>query len=267
MILTLAANAVDDILAAHESKKRRSKKQGLLDLPAVAIGDLHLRGLNIFASSLAGFSMEEFDQLRDRADKAACPCLVLVDDSPLKFGTKKRTADVIERVSRLSTAANRLGCNSVAICCEADDDDQSFEDVASCVRDAMSAVERLELNLLLMPHEGLTWQPDRMTELIKRIGGFRIGSLPSFGHAAATDDMIDTLRKLAPYAGAMHATVDEFTKAGKHKSYDLSACIDAIRAVGFANTLAIEYVGKGDASKDIEHARNALQAAIDHDDS
>jgi sugar phosphate isomerase/epimerase len=108
----------------------------------------------------------------------------------------------------------------------------------------------------------LTAEPDRLTELIKRIGGFRIGSLPSFGHAAQTKDPIHTLRQLAPYAGAIHATVSEFTKAGKHKAYDLNEYVRAIRSVGFVNTLAIDYVGGGDAAEAIDLARTALEEAL-----
>ena len=130
-------------------------------------------------------------------------------------------------------------------------------------------VERLELNVLLAPHEGLTASTERLTALIKRIGGFRIGSLPSFGAAAAAGqgDPIDGLRKLAPYAGAIHATIEGFTKKGTHKSWDLKACVTAIRSVGFLNTLAIDYTGEGDPIPNIEKARDLLQTAIDAEDN
>ena len=68
---------------------------------------------------------------------------------------------------------------------------------------------------------------------------------------------------LAPYAGAIHASILGFSKSGKHQKYDLGECVHAIRAVGFTNTLAIEFVGKEDPFKAIERARDALQAAID----
>jgi hypothetical protein len=131
----------------------------------------------------------------------------------------------------------------------------------------MPAVERMELNLLIAPNAGLTEDPDRLTELLKRIGGFRIGSLPDFGHAADTGDLVDALRKLAPYAGAVHATVQGFDADGAHCRYDLAQGVAAIRGVGFVNTLAIDYVGGGDAVDDIERAREILQRAIESDES
>jgi len=266
MLLTLTTNSMKNTWG----RSSKAVKKGLLELPMLAIDQLALRGLNVYASSLAGWSVEELDMLRDRADKAACPCLVLFEDSPLDFSTSSRKAadQARDRVRRLSAAANRLGCNSLAVMIKAPDEDEAFEAAATRIRDAIAAVERMELNFLIAPHDGLTNDPDRLTGLIKRIGGFRIGSLPSFAHAASLGDHIGVLRKLAPYAGAIHASINGFTKAGKHQGYDLGECVKAIRAVGFTNTLAIEYLGKKkDPMSDIEQARDILQAAIDAEDS
>jgi sugar phosphate isomerase/epimerase len=216
---------------------------------------------------LAGWSLENLDELRDRGDKAGCPCLVLIEDTPLPFASADhREADrSAERVQRLAVAANRLGCNALAVRCDAPDTDEAFEQTAFQIKDVMPAVERLELNLLIAPHVGLTRHTDRLTDLLKRIGGFRIGSLPDFGHAAETGDLVETLRKLAPYAGAVHATVHGFDKKGLHEKFDLAEGVAAIRSVGFLNTLAIDYVGTGDAVANIELARAALQKAIEAD--
>ena len=91
--------------------------------------------------------------------------------------------------------------------------------------------------------------------------------MPDFGHAADSGDLVDSLRKLAPYAGAVHATVQGFDKKGVHRSYDLAQCVAAIRSVGFLNTLAIDYVGDGDAVENVERARVILQRAIESDDA
>jgi hypothetical protein len=256
------------------SLRHRLNKNGrggltMLDLPSFTIKTLRLHGLNLSASTLAGWSLEDLDKLRDRADKAACPCLVLVEDSPLPFGDvdPSKREQAIERVRRLSVAANRLGCSAIAVKCGAIANDESFELVAEEIRDLMPYVEKLELNILLSPCTGLTETSDQLTSLIKRIGGFRIGSLPSFGAAAEAGggDPTEGLRKLAPYAGAIHATVEGFSKKGEHKGYDLSRCVAAIRSVGFLNTLAIDYTGAGDPIPSIEQARDVMQQAIDNE--
>lgn len=250
----------------------RSRIQGkgedhldLLDVPRFAIRELQLRGLNLPASMLTGWGLEELDALRDRADKAGCPCLVLFDDQSLPFASGKAAEreQARDRARRLAVAANRLGCNAVAFHCDAPDRDESLERIADEIRGVMPGIERLELNVLLAPGRGLTASPERLTDLIKRVGGFRIGSLPTFGDAAVTGDAPEALKKLAPYAGAIHATIEGFTKAGVHSGCKLEACVMAIRSVGFVNTLAIDYRGAGDAVAAIDLARTQLQAAID----
>lgn len=259
MLLTLAARSLHKLVSADGELT-------MLDLPDFTIRRLQLRGMNVSSSMLAGWSLEDLDRLRDRGDKAGCPCLVLVEDTPLPFAGGGDECDAAaDRVRRLAVAANRLGCNALAVRCEAPDSDDAFEMTAAEIKAVMPSVERLELNLLVAPNEGLTAKPDRLTELLKRIGGFRIGSLPDFGHAAAGGDLVECLRKLAPYAGGVHATVEGFTKQGVHKSFDLAAGVAAIRSVGFLNTLAIDYVGNGDAVANIEQARDILQEAIDKD--
>jgi sugar phosphate isomerase/epimerase len=262
MLLTLAAGSLRSLISADGGGS-----MSLLDVPEFSIGKLQLRGVNVPSSMLAGWSLEDLDRLRDRGDKAGCPCLVLVEDTPLAFaGTREKTNAAGDRVQRLAVAANRLGCNALAVRCEAPDTEQAFDRTAERLKAVMPAVERMELNLLVAPHAGLTAEPDRLTDLLKRIGGFRIGSLPDFGHAADSGNLVDALRKLAPYAGAVHATVQGFDKKGAHRRYDLAQGVNAIRSVGFLNTLAIDYVGNGDAVDDIEKAREILQRAIDSDE-
>jgi len=129
----------------------------------------------------------------------------------------------------------------------------------------MPSIERQELNALLSPCPGLMHSTQRLTDVIKRVGGFRIGSLPTFGDAAnqGGGNPVEPLRKLAPYAGSIHATIVGFNRKGAHAPFDLTECVTAIRNVGFLNTLAIEFVGESsDVVKTIEKARDVLQAAI-----
>jgi len=235
------------------------------DVPAFAIKELQLHGLNVPASLLAGWSMSDLDRLRDRADKASCPCLVLIEDHPLPFGSKdeRQRVEAKDRVKRLGTAAHRLGCNAIAVQCGSADSPEAFALAAEDLRSAMSSLDRFQLNLLLAPHEGLTHHPDRLADLIKKIGGFRIGALADFGHAHATHDLVGALRKLAPYSGSIHATVRGFTKTGAHKEFDLAAAVNTVQEVGFVNTLAIDYTGNGDPVATIVKARAILQQALE----
>jgi sugar phosphate isomerase/epimerase len=258
IVLTLSVGALAPLLA-----NRDPRCPTRFDVPRFATSELQLRGLNLPTGLLSGRAATDLDKLRDLADKAGCPCLVLVEDPPLAFSSQApgmRTT-LEERFRRLAAAANRLGCRDIAVRCQAAATDEEFERTAAGIKSALQSIDRFDLNVLIVPHEGLTHDPTRLTDLIKKVGGFRIGSLPSFGHAHATGDVEKTLRKLAPYAEAIDATVVGF-KGGKHHPFDLASCVESVRAVGYVNTLALDYAGRGDVVADLVEARGILDRAV-----
>jgi hypothetical protein len=232
----------------------------LVDIPEFAMREFDLRGLNVPASMFAGCPIETFDQLRDNADKAGCPVLILVEEQPLLFAfeTDEQRDATLQRINRLAIAANRLGCNALSVSCEAPaDDEDAFELTIDGIKDAIGKIDQFDLNLLIAPTKGLTDDPDKLTDLIKRVGGFRIGSFPSFGHAETSSDPKETLRKLAPYAGGIEATI-----TGRKKSIALDEAIDSILSVGYLNTLAINFQGSKKPVEGIRTARRALAEAL-----
>ena len=260
LLLTLTTASLQAMLDPKADPPRT-----LMDVPDYAINSLELRGLNINTKQLSGWGMDDLDALRDRADKAACPCLILFEEEPLSFGDDDASVQQAahERVSRLAVAANRLGCNALAVRCSGEPDEDRLELCAEHLKDIVSSIEHLDLNLLLAPHDGLTDDPDRLTDLIKQIGGFRIGAMPTYGRSSDQTAELEQLRKLAPYAGAIQIHVEAFNRNSNHKGLSLESAIETIRKVGYVNTVTIDYVGDGEPARDIALARVELQTAID----
>jgi len=140
---------------------------------------------------------------------------------------------------------------------------ENFDAYAANIKRALAALDRFDTHLLIRPGAGAGGDPQRIADLIKKIGGFRIGSMPTFAHAAGTKDPDDTLRRLSPYAQAMEASVKSFAKSGKHEAWDLGAYLECIRNVGYQNTLCIDYAAKTDPIGNIERARDLFAAVID----
>ena len=238
----------------------------MFDLPSFAITELGLRGLSINASQLVGMGRSDLERIRDRADKASCPVLMLNEDKPLSFSDSSNAArdQVLDRIRRLGMAASALGASSLGVACEGADSDENFDQAAVSIRSAMQAIDRYEVNLLLRPCDGLTSVPDRLTELIKKVGGFRIGSLPDFRGAFDSGDFVPTLRRLAPYAGAVFATIGNKKKSDP-TPYSLEDGIEAVLAVGYQNTICLHYEGTGDPTGAIVAARDELLSVIEDD--
>lgn len=273
---------------ANSAVVKRLSPGGLLDAPRAVREQFGLHGLNIAAALLKGADRSALGRFRDAADRAGCACLVLVEPPmPLASARRASADNALARALNLVEAAALLGCNSLAMGVTGDEGEATFERAVDQLREVAEAAEKRELNILIGPAEGLTADPDRVTELIKRVGGFRIGTYPDFETASHTPDPAAYLRRLAPYAWAVSAStlgfVDLAAEAGleeegsedegldalagllgapEHVPYDLDALVAAIASVGYDGTLAVDY--RGDAGTlGIRQSCEALEAALE----
>jgi sugar phosphate isomerase/epimerase len=269
MLLTLTAISLRSMLSRGKSGKA---KLDLLDLPQYTREELGLHGLNVSTELLAGVSRDRLERLRERADKAGCACLLLIESESHAFGDPGDAvgAAAIERLQKVIQAGHILGCNAVAVRAAGPDDPAVFQRCADRLRKGVERAERLELNVLIAPQPGLTATPERVTELIKKVGGFRVGTFPDFQAAAAAADPVAYLRRLTPYAAVVSASTVKFVaeKGGpegavRHEPYELEPLVSAILSVGYDGTLAVEYRGTGDAKMGVMRSRQALERLLE----
>lgn len=208
MILTLSARCLRSMLAPVGKGKKPSLD--MLDLPRHTREVLGLSGLTLSTDLLAGADRARLEAIRERADRAGAACLLLIEYDPQNFGSNKE-ADVLAattRARKVVEAAQILGCSAAAIKVMAPNDDAVLARVALALKPVVDRAEKLDINLLISPHDGLTGTSERVTELLKKVGGFRIGTYPDFQTAAGTAKPVDYLHRLTPYAtGVCAATV------------------------------------------------------------
>ena len=235
----------------------------ILGVPRYAQETLGLNGLQVQTSLLHGWELERFDTLRDAADKAACPCLVLVEDVPNGLGGEDddQAEESIRRLSRVLQVANRLGCSSVVVPVEAVDDEDTFEILVERLRAVVQQAERMEINLLIEPRPGLTGAPERLTELIRGVGGFRIGSCPRFDTALSSDEPVAYLKSITPYASVVRTGVD-LPGSGAASADAFASCLEGIQLVGFDGTLAVECSAGEHAPERLKELRGLLESLL-----
>lgn len=272
MLLTLTATCLRSMLLPGEGT--RKPKLALEDLPMYVFDVLGLSGLNLSTDLLVGADRAKLEGIRERADKAACAVLLLIESEAQAFGgTAEAPAKAaVARLTRVVEAARYLGCNAVAVKIIAEDSEAAMLRVATRIRPAVDRAEKLDLNVLITPHTGLTSTPERVTELIKRVGGFRIGTFPDFEVASKSPDPIAYIRRLCPYASAVSASTMKFKESKKgesaapdHEPYNLTALVEAVASVGYDGALAIDYRGGGDIPAGIRTSRDALLKCLSDD--
>ena len=270
MLLALAARSLRPMLAGKDASLP------LTDLPRFAHEQLGLHGLMLSADLLAGRTRDDLSRLRDAADRARCSCLVLLEEDPQKLAAADATA-AAERIRRVMAAASLLGCNAASVAIDAPDTPEALETVAERFKVLMAEAEQRELNLLIMPSSnkkpGLTSSPDRLTELLKKIGGFRVGTMPDFAHAAEAEDPPAYLRKVTPYASAVlgstlgfkviEGEADDERAIVEHQGYDLAAAVEAIAAVGYDGAVGLDYHGEGDLRMGLRRSREGFSLAME----
>lgn len=275
MLLTLNANCVRGLLQPSVKGRRPSLSIG--DLPAFTRETLGLSGLALTTDLLVGYDRQALEAFRERADKAGCSCLLLIESDPQPLAELDSGEASVARMRRVVQAANLLGCNSAAVRIKAADNDGALEIVAKRLRQISEPAEKIEVTLLIAPSSGLTCQPERLTDLIKKVGGFRIGTFPDLQTAGASKEPAVYLRRLCPYAAVVSASTVKFVEcdtpappgpegrpgALQHEPYALPPLIKAVASVGYEGTLAIDYRGEGDVTLGISRSRDALQAALD----
>lgn len=258
MLLLLSLSAYRKQVASSRTKVT------LLDLPEHVRTTHGLQGLVVPTDLLAGADANALERFRTAADKAACPCLVLEEISGLRLASRDDSVahGAVDRLDRVLLAAQRMGCSSVGFAIEANETDPNFDSAVERLKGAATRAERLEINLLIRPNKGLTEEPDRVTDIIKRVGGFRLGVMPDFEQAAASADPEGYLRRLAPYAPIVLAATKDFDGAGAHADYDLAPMCESLKSIGFDAGLAIDYRGSEDPDEGVAKSKAYLEPTM-----
>jgi|GEM_PF-317805 len=209
MLLTLNASCLKPLLAPARKAKPTLT---LTDLPKFIREDLGLSGMNISTDLLVGSDRRRLESIRERADKVGCSCLLLMEAEPQNLAdADDALAQVgVDRLIRVVQAAQILGCSSASVRLTAADNEKALGLAAQRLRKVIEKAERLDMNLLIAPHTGLTSTPEKLTELLKKVGGFRIGTFPDFQTASASKDPVGYLRRLTPYAAVVSASTLKF---------------------------------------------------------
>ncbi|CAN5706539.1 hypothetical protein BH11PLA1_BH11PLA1_09090 [soil metagenome] len=209
MLLTLHAGALRSRLQGFGTTAAARMK--LTDIPALARGELGVTGMILSSDLLAGADRPMLQRVLEAADKAGCPILVLMESTMHALGSSD--IGVVERSTerclRVAQAAHWLGCSAFSLPLSGADDEETLQNMAANLKPISRRAEKLDLNLCIAPQPGLTSTPERVAEVLKKIGGFRVGTLPDFGAAAAADP-VQYLRRLVPYASAVLVPASEY---------------------------------------------------------
>lgn len=254
--ITLTLNAT----CLLQPPRRGGAPVALMDIPEFVTQEFGLRGIQLPVELIRGRTLREMEDLRHNADKAGCPLLVLSQDDPIDLGAGTDCAEGVARIGALGSAARHLGCSHVAIRTAATP--ARMDAVIASAKRAIDLLRKSDVGLLMRSGRDTMPDPTGLADVIRRIGGFHIGAMPSFQDAHASGDLGGAIRLLAPYSHMVEATIIGFGKSG-HDKWDLGEAVEALRGVGYMSLLSIDWRGtKGDWVAAVHKAKSELLAAI-----
>lgn len=217
---------------------------GMVDLAH----DLGIRGLELVNTFFPSPQYGYLKQLRKRSEDAGVQILLIMCDAEGSMAGP-------EKASRLLAAKNHrkwvdiaavLGCHSIRCNTGAQEGDADALD--RCVESFSALLEYADasgINVLIENHWGLSSDPDWLTELMRRVGHPRFGTLPDFGNIPETTDRYDAVRKMMPYAKAVSAKCYDFDDAtGDETKIDYAKMLGIVEAAGYHGWVGIEYEGE-----------------------
>jgi sugar phosphate isomerase/epimerase len=208
MLLTLNASCLQE-------KFQTSGPGGLtLDsLPRYAREVIGVHGLYLSTDLLRGADRRRLEQLRERADKAGCAVLLLREIAPAILTTPAKAEAAVERLKRVVEAASALGASAISVRLEAGTSASAVEAAVGYIKEVGRVGDARDVNVLIAPGTTFADDAERITGLIKKVGGFRIGTCPDFESALRHPDPAAFLRRLTPYATALIANTIEFRES------------------------------------------------------
>ncbi|MGQ0627354.1 MAG: hypothetical protein ACT4PL_04545 [Phycisphaerales bacterium] len=291
MLLTVCASSFAGRIRPIKGGSSAAGLMDVTDLPAFIRNEVGCSGMAMTTPLLAGCDRDLLARIVLNADKVGCPCLALIEPAPLPLEDEAKAVASEERLRRIVQAGQWLGCSSICVRITAPDDEDFMLEVSERLRPIIRKAEKVDINVCIGSAPGLTSNPDRVTELLKKIGGFRVGTLPDFASAARSGDAAGYLRRLVPYASTVLASVNELVDSdakttpgaaaapkprGKKskdapasetagpapKALGLADCVSVVEAVGFDGSLAIDFTGRGDALEAVINARKIIQGVL-----
>jgi len=111
-------------------------------------------------------------------------------------------------------------------------------------------------------HWGVSMDPDAVVEIVSRVraihGSDSMHTLVDFGNWPDNIDRYDAIRKVMPFAHAVHAKVNDIDAEMNHPRFDHATCLNIARVAGYTGHLGIEYEGPLDPIVGITRAVKKL---------
>ena len=154
----------------------------------------------------------------------------------------KRT-EAVENHYKWVDAAKTLGCLTIRVNAASEG---SFEEQQKLAADGLRRLSeygaKLEINVIVENHGGLSSHGDWLAGVMKLVDHPRCGTLPDFGNFYEYD-RYQGVTEMMPFAKAVSAKSHDFNERGEETQIDYRRMLKIVNDAGFHSWIGIEYEG------------------------
>ena len=239
----------------------------LLDFPRFTRDQFGIAAVELNNIFFASTEPDYLKQLVASAESAGVKLLNIAVDEKGDLAGEDDAARALglANYSRWVPIARELGCSAI----RANSGGKTIVDRARAIDRCIDSFRHLAdvgrqhgIAILMENHGGLSVDADSILQVIQAVtethGPGAVGTLPDFGNWPDTADREASLRKILPYAKAVHAKVLDIDADLNHPKFDLARCVQITREAGYDGYLGIEFEGAGDRIESIRRAVRKL---------
>jgi sugar phosphate isomerase/epimerase len=211
------------------------------------------------------------DRLVKAASKAGSLILnVAVDEKgDLSSLSTDARLDSVSKYARWIPIAKAIGATAI----RANSGGKDVTDLKAATAACVDSFRRLcdigranGIAILIENHWGISADADTMVHIVRSVrethGSGAMHTLPDFGNWPDEVDRYAALSKVMPFAGAVHAKVNDIDENLVHPRFDHRRCIQIAKDAGYKGYLGIEYEGKDDPAVGIERGARLLRQIL-----
>ena len=246
----------------------------LLDYPKVSADEfgIHLIELNspffVYENpddpATSAISDSYLKDLKQRADDLGVGCLNIAVDSHGDLGTidEAERKQAVENHKKWVGICAALGCNAFRANSGGRGEGEDDAKIQQCIKSFGELSEysgQAGIRLMMENHGGISFNPDVMTRTMDAVDSDYCRILADFLNWPQEDDKLDNLRKVAPYAWAIHGKFLSFDDGGESPEIDCAAAVKILKDANYTNPWGIEYEGQTDDHEGVLKSKALLE--------
>ncbi|MCD6289799.1 MAG: sugar phosphate isomerase/epimerase [Anaerolineae bacterium] len=247
--------------------RRDDQPLSLLEFPRVAREEFGIDQIELNEPFFERQDDGYLNQLRAAANSQGVRMLNIAIDRQGDLGAPNRLDRMlaVSNHTRWFEIAAALGCNAIRANMGGHNDPDVEGRLERLIESFSILAEvgaQMGVYILIENHGGISANPDNILRVIESVNNPWIGTLPDFGNFPPEVDRFAALKKLAPYAVAVHAKAREFDETGNDPTIDTLRCIQIMEQMGYTGSYGIEFEGKEDDHTGVLKSKALIERAL-----